>query len=677
MSSLSKRRLAALAATFAVAVGSGALATTPPALAEPPPPAVAIDDGLALTPPMGFNNWNTTHCRAEFNEKMITDMADIFVDRGLKAAGYSYVNIDDCWALPQRTADGNLVPDPVRFPRGIKWLADYVHAKGLKFGIYTSAGIKTCNKVGGFPGGLGFEELDARLFASWGVDYLKYDNCNNQGVDAKLRYTKMRDALKATGRPIVFSICEWGQNKPWEWAKDVGHLWRTTGDINDTWAKTVDLLKRNMVLADYAGPGHWNDPDMLEVGNGKQSSTEYRSQFALWSIMAAPLLIGADLRKVSAEHFEILTNKEIIAIDQDKLGKQGKPIRIQNGQYVFVKPLANGDKAVALFNETDQPARISATAAEAGLAKASGYKIRDLWTGQDAHTAGTIAATVPPHGTAIYRISADRAWPLYPPAVDSHTDLELRYPGAAPVVTPGKAARVSTAVHNAGRLPALFAKARISAPEGWTIKAESPASTPLLRPEQTWRTHFAITPPAGTTPGRYPVTSTVTFHGPRPSTHTQSFDLLVPEPAPSGTVQLSDTKWLRSANGFGPVELDTSNGESKAGDGKPITINGVVFAKGLGVHAPSTVEYHLGGRCSTVSAQVGVDDEKNAGSVVFQVFADAAKVADSGVLTAADPAKPLQANVSGATLLRLVVTDAGDGQSNDHADWADVRLTCS
>jgi alpha-galactosidase len=200
-------------------------------------PARALENGLARTPPMGFNNWNFTHCGSTFNETSIKAVADAFVAQGLRDVGYTYVNIDDCWALPQRNAQGNLVPDPARFPSGIKALADYVHNRGLKFGIYTSAGTKTCNTAG-FPGGLGHEQQDATLFASWGVDYLKYDNCNNQGVDAVQRYTAMRDALAATGRPIVFSICEWGQSSPkvWTWGAGMGNLWRTTGDISDSWS---------------------------------------------------------------------------------------------------------------------------------------------------------------------------------------------------------------------------------------------------------------------------------------------------------------------------------------------------------------------------------------------------------------------------------------------------------
>jgi alpha-galactosidase len=237
-------------------------------------PAPAVDDGLARTPPMGFNNWNTTHCRDEFGEAMVKGVADYFVASGLKDAGYQYVNIDDCWALPQRDTDGNLVPHPVRFPNGIKAVADYVHAKGLKFGIYTSAGTKTCNRDGGFPGGLDHEQQDANLFASWGVDYLKYDNCNNQGRDPIERYTKMRDALARTGRPIVYSICEWGQNKPWLWAQDVGHLWRTTGDISDNFGSLKSIIGKNLPLAQYAKPGAWNDPDMLEIGNGGMTDTE-------------------------------------------------------------------------------------------------------------------------------------------------------------------------------------------------------------------------------------------------------------------------------------------------------------------------------------------------------------------------------------------------------------------
>jgi alpha-galactosidase len=229
-----------------------------------------------------------------------------------------------------------------RFPSGMKALADYVHSKGLKFGIYTSAGTLTC-----------------------------------EGRPALERYTKMRDALAKTGRPIVYSLCEWGENKPWEWGADVGHLWRTTGDIKDNWAKMVQILEANAPLAPYADPGHWNDPDMLEVGNGGMTTEEYRSHFSLWAMMAAPLLIGADLRKVSPANFDVLRNAEVIALDQDRRGVQARVLSKQDGHWVFAKPLANGDVAVALFNETSANATIGTTAVAAGLPKAAGYSARD------------------------------------------------------------------------------------------------------------------------------------------------------------------------------------------------------------------------------------------------------------------------------------------------------------
>ncbi|MDR3035930.1 MAG: glycoside hydrolase family 27 protein, partial [Kitasatospora sp.] len=362
----------------AALLAAGVLAGAPAASASTPPDnAPMLDNGLAKTPPMGFNNWNATHCGADFNEAMVKATADIFVERGLKDAGYEYVNLDDCWAANDRDADGKLVVNKERFPNGIKAVADYVHSKGLKLGIYTSAGTMTCANA--MPGALGHEYSDAQQFADWGVDYLKYDNCNNQNVDAKQRYKTMRDALAATGRPIVYSLCEWGQNKPWEWASDVGHLWRTTGDISDNWPSMLGILKQNLPLAQYAGPGHWNDPDMLEVGNGGMTETEYRSHFSMWSVMASPLLIGTDLRKADQATFDILGNKEVIAVDQDPLGKQGAVVSSDGGRWVVSKPMADGSRAVALFNETDKPQRISTTAKDVGLPDEDAYAMRDLW----------------------------------------------------------------------------------------------------------------------------------------------------------------------------------------------------------------------------------------------------------------------------------------------------------
>ncbi|WP_330284471.1 NPCBM/NEW2 domain-containing protein [Streptomyces sp. NBC_00588] len=663
-----RRIVGLLTASLLCTAGLAAPAVAAPA-AEPAAPA--LDDGLALTPPMGFNNWNSTNCRAEFNESMVKGIADLFVEKGLKDAGYQYVNLDDCWALPERDADGKLVPDPVRFPNGIKAVADYVHSKGLKLGIYTSAGTKTCNSAG-FPGALGHEYSDAQQFADWGVDYLKYDNCNNQGVDAKLRYTTMRDALKATGRPIVYSICEWGENKPWQWAADVGHLWRTTGDISDNWGSMLGILKQNLPLAEYAGPGHWNDPDMLEVGNGGMTDTEYRTHFSMWSVMAAPLLIGSDLRTASQETFDILDNKEVIAVDQDPLGKQGAVVSSEGGRWVVSKEMKDGSRAVALFNESGTAQRIATTAAAVGLPQASAYTLRDLWQHKSYNTAGTISATVPAHGTVLVRVAADPRWATHPPAV------ELGLSGS-PLLQAGKAASLTSAVTDLGRTPARHVSVRLTGPEGWKLRATSPTASAGLPTGRSLRTKWSVTAPAGTPPGSYDLTLRASYRSPTGARADSSVPLtaLVVVPPPSGTSGLGDLTWMSATNGYGPVERNTSNGESAAGDGHPITIGGVVYDKGLGVHAESAVEFYAGKACEKVTADVGVDDEKGAnGTVAFEVWADGTKVASTGVLTNAMPAQPLTADVTGAEVIRLVVTDGGDGIDSDHADWAGAQLTC-
>ncbi|MDT0456681.1 NPCBM/NEW2 domain-containing protein [Streptomyces sp. DSM 41527] len=672
-----RRIVGALSAALLCTAGVTALpaaARTPDAPEAGPSrtaPGPRLPGGLAMTPPMGFNNWNSTHCRAEFNEEMVKGIADLFVAKGLKDAGYQYVNLDDCWALPTRDGNGKLVPDPQRFPHGIKAVADYVHAKGLKFGIYTSAGIKTCNQAG-FPGGLGHEKSDAQQFADWGVDYLKYDNCNNLGVDAQQRYRTMRDALKATGRPIVYSICEWGENKPWEWASDVGHLWRTTGDISDSWSSMLDIVKQNLPLAPHAGPGHWNDPDMLEVGNGGMTDTEYRSHFSLWSMMAAPLLIGSDLRKAGPETFEILANKDLIAVDQDRLGKQATVVKSESGRWTLVRQLADGSRAVALFNETGGPQRITTTARELGLPQADGYRLRDLWRHQDTHTTGTVSATVPAHGTTVYRISADKRWAAYPPAVETGTDR-------TPLVEAGSPAALRSTVRNLGGTAARHVTVTLKTPQGWRVRATSPATARALPGGRTLTTGWQITAPAGTAPGAYDLPLAADYRSPRGEriTTTLPGTAHVVVPPPSGTAYAAELPWLTAANGWGPVEKNTSVGERDPGDGRPISIGGTGFAKGLGVHAPSEVSFYTGGRCSAFTAQVGIDDESgDRGSVGFEVWADGKQVAASPAVTGADAAKAVSAPVTGAQTVRLVVTDGGDGIDYDHADWADAKFQC-
>jgi alpha-galactosidase len=343
--------------------------------------------GLAPTPPMGWNTWNTF--AANINETLVHETAEVLIATGMRDAGYTYIVLDDCWMTKQRDADGNLVPDPAKFPSGMKALGDFLHARGFKFGIYNCAGTETC---GGYPGGRGHEYQDARLYASWGVDYLKYDWCNHGTADARETYRTMRDALHTAGRPIVFSLCEWGQNKPWEWAADTGHLWRTTGDITDCydcrkeWSQGWKvILDAQVGLEKYAGPDHWNDPDMLEVGNPGLTPAESRGHFSLWCMLAAPLMAGNDVRHMTEETRAILTNQDVIALDQDPLGKQGLRIYADPAKEIWVKELAQGDWAVCVLNAGPAPADLTVDWNQIRFLQGT-YRVRDLWAKQDVGT---------------------------------------------------------------------------------------------------------------------------------------------------------------------------------------------------------------------------------------------------------------------------------------------------
>ncbi len=347
-------------------------------------------EGLALTPPMGWNSWNKFGC--EINEILIREVADAFVQSGMKDAGYEYIVIDDCWQV-SRNENGKIVADPERFPSGIKALADYVHSKGLKFGIYSCAGTHTCQ---GRPGSHGFEEIDADTYAEWGVDYLKYDFCNANGINARKAYADMGKALSNTGRQIVFSICEWGTTRPWDWAKDVGHLWRTTYDIMDCWEcrrdstgmDWVSILDKQVGLEKHAGSGHWNDPDMLEVGNGNMTTNEYKAHFSFWCLLAAPLMAGNDLRNMDGETREILLNQDAIAINQDKAGIQGHKVYDDSDYEIWGKQLANGDLAVILFNRGRHEAAFPALWEKLGVNK--NMKVYDIWEHKEVGTTETM-----------------------------------------------------------------------------------------------------------------------------------------------------------------------------------------------------------------------------------------------------------------------------------------------
>ncbi|MFB9110884.1 glycoside hydrolase family 27 protein [Flavobacterium gyeonganense] len=322
-------------------------------------------EGLAMTPPMGWNSWNTF--ATNIDEKLVKETADIMVSSGMAAAGYNYIVLDDGWMAKERDANGDLVPDPVKFPNGMKAVIDYVHSKGLKFGLYNCAGTQTC---AGYPGTRGYEYQDARFYAKLGIDFLKYDWCNTKGITAPEAYTTMSNALKIAGRPIVFSLCEWGDNQPWEWGKPVGNLWRISGDIYpcfdcefkhpENWSswgfmKIADMRKD---IRKYSGPDHWNDFDMMEVGN-EMNDIEDKAHFSIWCMLASPLFSGNDYRKMTKETLAILTNKELIAVNQDKLGIQGFKYLAEDGVEVWVKPLSDDNWAITFLNRSDVAKKIN------------------------------------------------------------------------------------------------------------------------------------------------------------------------------------------------------------------------------------------------------------------------------------------------------------------------------
>lgn len=376
---------------------------------------------LAPTPPMGWNTWNTF--QTKIDENLLKGLVDAYVSSGMRDAGYQYFVLDDGWMAMERDTNGSLVADPKKFPHGMKAFADYVHSKGLKFGIYNCAGTQTC---GGYPGSRGHEYQDARLYASWGVDFLKYDWCNTDSLNAREAYITMSSALKQTKRPIVFSLCEWGNHQPWLWAKGVGELYRSTGDITanfdkdkhmGTWTalSVMNILEKQVNIRKYNGPNHWNDADMLEVGNG-MSFAEDRAHFSMWCMLAAPLTAGNDLRNMSAQTRSILTNKEAIAIDQDELGIAAYKIPMADSLEVWVKPLKNNEVAVCFLNRANHAQKLNIKWADLNVAdEATGlnlrfaegvYSLRDLWLKKIVGTTkGNLKQDIAAHDVLMLKLS--------------------------------------------------------------------------------------------------------------------------------------------------------------------------------------------------------------------------------------------------------------------------------
>jgi alpha-galactosidase len=665
--------------TVAASLSAPAVAASAPASPAASPAAPVTPNGLAATPPMGWNDWYSFGCNV--SASLIEQTAKAMVTSGMKAAGYQYVNIDDCWLDPQRAADGSLQADPAKFPGGIKPVADYVHSLGLKLGIYEDVGTETC---AGYPGTFGHYQQDARTLASWGVDFVKMDWCNvpfsdfpgltQQQVAEKL-YTEFGEALRATGRPILYSICEWNPSlQPWTWAPKIANMWRSNDDYGDTWSQVLGNLDQEAPLASYAGPGHWNDPDILQIGRSGLTAAEDQAQFSMWSMLSAPLLAGSDLRSMTPAVRDILTNREVIAIDQDPLGAEATRLSQQGNADVWVKRLANGDRAIMLLNRGSTPLSISTTARAAGLPAAAGYAVRNLWTHTTSESGGVIAASVPATSAALFTVA-----PLHgpaaalPPLTDVPVSVPAVYPGSAyQIAGPGQTLTVPAAFRNDGRTPVTDARLSLNVPAGWTVSG-TPVSRAVLPGGGELAGTWHVTVPAGTPPGSYPILADASYRwSGGHAGHSSGDGGLLVEVPPSGSPYLDTLTWLSASNGYGPVLID------KNYYGGPLTIHGVTYSHGLWTNSPADLTYYLGGNCTAFSADLGLDDsDAGQGAVDYQIYADGTKVFDSGVVTNSTPTVHTRVSVTGDQILEILVAEGNDTPTYGNADIAAPQLTCA
>jgi alpha-galactosidase len=692
------RRALPAAALCATALAAVSIVAVPAAQAASVPPP-----GPISAPPMGWNSWNRFGCNID--ENLIRSTADAIVANGLDAAGYRYVNIDDCWMASTRDSQGRLQADPTRFPSGIAALATYVHNKGLKLGIYSSAGTATCQ---GLPASLDHETTDANTFASWGVDYLKYDNCNNLGRPAADRYRVMGQALRASGRAIVYSICNWGQENPWLFGPTVGgSLWRTTGDISDSWGSMTSIVDQQAGLEPFARKGAYNDPDMLEVGNGGMTSTEYTAHFSLWALLNAPLILGNDLRSMSSGTLSIIRNPDVIAVNQDWGGSQGRRVRDLGETEVWAKPMSDGSVAVVLFNRTGAATTVTTSAAEIGLGGSSSYSLRNLWSGATSTTSGSISASVPSHGVVMYRVTrtgtlaagpaagtyqvGDMAWLAssngWGPAERNMSNGEQAAGDGHPLsiggtgFAKGIGAHADSAVHvYLGRSCSAFtASVGVDGEVGGNghVRFQVYGDGRLLAYTGVKNGGQAATVVTVSTGGVLALELRVTDARDGINYDHADWAAAVLTCGGSGTGSAAgDRAWSSSSNGWGPAERNMSNGEQPAGDGSAITVAGVTYPSGIGAHAASDIAIALGGTCSRFTAVGGVDAETaGRGSVVFSVVADGVTLYTSPTVTSS-AAVAVNVSVAGRSTLHLVVSDGGDGINYDHADWADARLVC-
>jgi alpha-galactosidase len=665
--------------------------TAPSTTANTTPPI----NNLARTP---YQGWNTYYgLGSTFDEATIKAEADAIVSKGLAAAGYNYVWVDGGWWSGTRDTSGNITVSATQWPDGMKAVADYIHAKGLKAGIYTDSGLNGCG--GANQGSYGRYQQDVNTFAAWGYDAVKVDFCGaeQQGLDPATVYGQFRDALlnNSSHRPMLFNICnpfipETGAAPgrsaydSYAFGPSTGNSWRTDTDIgfpnNVQYSDMLRNLDADAAHPEAAGPGHWNDPDYLAPGLGF-SEAEFQAQLSMWSMVAAPLIIGSDVRTLSAASLSALTNRDVLAVDQDPLGVQGTVIwtSAAGGAQVWTKPLTGGDYAVALFNRATAPQQISTTAKQVGLPSAGAYALRDLWQHLTTETAGAISATVPGHSVVLLRVSRATAigetqpsTTLSPPAITPTAMAQL------PLVAPGDTFPVTASFTNNGRSPIVDVKLTLNLPAGWTATSSKPTSASRLGTGQSLSGSWQVTVPKGTMPGPDQLTATASYSwcsdsGLKTLSASGAGAVQVPPAPPSGTVPLSHHAWLDAASGYLVPRVDRDAG------GGPLVMHGVTYPTGVGTASPSTIDYYTGGNCTTLTATVGIDDSANfdptGGTATFQVYGDGVKLYDSG-LVARPTTHDIAVNLGTAKVVSLVVGDGGDGGYNDRTDWGGLQITC-
>ncbi|WP_435222563.1 NPCBM/NEW2 domain-containing protein [Streptomyces sp. Tue6028] len=688
--------------TVLLALLTGLLVAQAPAHAAPPPDSAAVtaptsQQVLSPTPYMG---WNTYYALGgDPTEAEIKSTADFLVSSGLRDAGYQYVWIDGNWAAPTpRNSAGDLVANPDQFPNGLKPLVDYIHAKGLKAGIYTDAGPYIPGKCG--LGSHGHYQHDADQFAAWEFDAVKADYlCGIAAdLDPKTVYTEFAQALRnnASKRPMIFNLCnpvtspDWG-NYPeeqqsthsWSYAPTIAQSWRTYTDVG-----FVGEIKYKDVLRNYdanarhpeaAGPGHFNDPDYLGPELG-MNDEEFRTQMTLWSAAAAPLMIGSDVRKLSKTSLGILSDPDVIAINQDPAGVQAVRVGPAGTTETWVKRLADGDRAVVLLNRGDSPATLTTKASSVGLT-GDRFTLKNAWTDKVTESAGTISAAVPAHGAALFRVGRATGKPGVPHVVAglpqvTAVDGDAVPAGIAPVVAGGDQAQVEVTVRNDGAQPVFTPRVELAVPAGWTARPLGRA--PKLLPSNRSATlAFTVTLPTNATPGSAALTATTSYEvtGKGRLRQETATSLVVAPAAPDGDVILSHHDWISATSGWMSPTVDRS-----VGGWTPISMLGQEHPTGIGVASPSTVRYYLGDRCTRLTTTVGIDDAvrnvgPEGGTSTFQVIGDGRVLFDSGVLSR-DDVRQADIDLTGVRVLDLVVGDAGDGGYNDRADWAGLNATC-